>query len=110
MTTKQLTLDFYMDPGHGWVKCKLALLQRLGIESHISTYSYRRGDNVYLEEDCDLSTLYAACDKQGITLKLREHVANKSSKIRSYDCYTNPAQRPATTEFMAEHFKLLGWL
>ena len=110
MTTKQLTLDFYMDPGHGWVKCKLALLQRLGIESHISTYSYRRGDNVYLEEDCDLSTLYAACDKQGITLKLREHVANKSSKIRSYDCYTNPAQRPATTEFMADHFKLLGRL
>lgn len=110
MTTKQLTLDFYQDPGHGWVKCKLALLQRLGIESHISTYSYQRGDNVYLEEDCDLSLLYKACDNHGITLKLREHVANKSSKIRSYDCYTNPAQRTGTTDFMAEHFKLLGGL
>lgn len=107
MTTKTLTLDFYQDPGHGWVKCKVALLQRLGIEQHISTYSYRRGDNVYLEEDCDLSVLYKACDNQGITLKLRDHIANKSSKIRSYDTYKHPAQRTNTTNFMAEHFKLL---
>jgi len=47
-----------------------------------------RKDNVYLEEDCDLSRLYEALDKAGITLKLKEFCAcEKRSKIRSYDSF-----------------------
>ena len=85
---KTLTLNYYQDPGHGWVKVKLSLLQRLGIAEQISTYSYMRKDNVYLEEDCDLGQLYNALDKAGITLKLREFIAReKQSKIRSYNSF-----------------------
>ena len=83
---KTLTLNYYQDSGHGWVKAKLSLLQKLGILGQISTYSYMRNDNVYLEEDCDLSRLYEALEGQGITLKLKSFVAReKRSKIRSYD-------------------------
>jgi len=83
---KTLTLNYYQDPGHGWVKAKLSLLQRLGIAEQISRCSYMRKDNVYLEEDCDLGRLYNALDNAGITLKLKSFVAReKRSKIRSYD-------------------------
>ena len=85
---KTLTLNYYQDSGHGWVKVKLSLLQKLGIAEQISTYSYMRKDSVYLEEDCDLNRLYEALDKLGITLKLREFNAReKRSKIRSYDYF-----------------------
>ena len=85
---KTLTLNFYQDAGHGWVKIKLSMLQKLGIIDQISRYSYMRKDNAYLEEDCDLGRLYGALDKAGITLKLKEFIAReKRSKIRSYDSF-----------------------
>jgi hypothetical protein len=85
---KILTLNYYQDPGHGWVKVKLSLLKKLGIAEQISTYSYMRKDNAYLEEDCDLDRLYSALDNAGITLKLKSFVAReKRSKIRSYDYF-----------------------
>jgi hypothetical protein len=85
---RKLTLNYYQDPGHGWVKCSIGLLYGLGIADKISFYSYTRGENVYLEEDLDLNTLYKACDVQGIELKLKQYHTNKSSKIRSYEHYS----------------------
>lgn len=84
----KLSLNYYQDPGHGWVKIHKSWLSLLQIEDKISRYSYQRKDYVYLEEDCDLSTLYAAADKQGINISLREYHTNKTSKIRSYDNYS----------------------
>jgi hypothetical protein len=84
---KTMTLDYYQDPGHGWVKIPLSKLKALGIDQEISYFSYTRGLHAYLEEDCDLNRLYQACDKQGIVIKLREHIADKSSKIRNYQSY-----------------------
>ena len=85
---KTLTLNYYQDHGHGWVKVKLSLLKKLGIVEQISTYSYMRKDNAYLEEDCDLGKFYNALDNAGITLKLKSFVAReKRSKIRSYDYF-----------------------
>jgi hypothetical protein len=84
---KTMTLDYYQDPGHGWVKIKLDKLKQLGIMQDISYFSYTRKEYAYLEEDCDLNKLYLACDKQGIELKLREHIADKNSKIRNYQSY-----------------------
>jgi len=86
---KTLTLNYYQDSGHGWVKAKFSLIFKLGIADQISTYSYMRKDSVYLEEDCDLSRLYKALDERGITLKLKEFNAReKRSKIRSYDHFS----------------------
>jgi hypothetical protein len=94
----KLTLNYYQDPGHGWVKIHKQWLTMLGIEDKISHYSYMRKDYAYLEEDCDLSKLYAAADKAGISISLKEYHTNKTSKIRSYCSYQYKAA--STADFM----------
>ena len=81
---KTLKLNYFTDPGHGWVSVKRKTLIDLGIENHISTYSYMRGNSAYLEEDCDLGLLYRACDSMGIDINLTTKHTNKRSPIRSY--------------------------
>jgi hypothetical protein len=84
---KRMTLDFYQDSGHGWVKIHLDKLKALGIDKDISYFSYTRKQYAYLEEDCDLSILIKACDDKGIVLKFREHNSDRDSKIRNYQSY-----------------------
>jgi hypothetical protein len=83
----KLSLNYYQDSGHGWVKVPIKTLVKLNIADTISFYSYMRKDYAYLEEDCDLGRLYAAADKAGIEIRLKEYHTNKTSKIRSYDRY-----------------------
>jgi len=68
--TKELTYNYYSDPGHGWLEVKLDELVELGIKNKISHYSYIRGDTVFLEEDCDMSTFMNAMESKGLTIKL----------------------------------------
>ena len=83
-----MKINVYADPGHAWAKVKKSTLCKLGIADKITTYSYMRGDYVYLEEDCDLSTLVLALRAAGVHFEFNEHVARfKQSKIRSYDYY-----------------------
>jgi hypothetical protein len=84
----KLSLNYYQDGGHGWVKISIDKLKQLGIADQISRYSYMRKNYAYLEEDCDLGRLYAAADKAGIEIRLKEYHTNKTSKIRSYDNYS----------------------
>ena len=84
---KRMTLDFYQDSGHGWVKIHLDKLKALGIDKDISYFSYTRKSYAYLEEDGDLSILIKACDDRGIVLKFREHNSDRDSKIRNYQSY-----------------------
>jgi hypothetical protein len=102
MTTKQktLTLPYYQDPGHGWVRVSVGLLHGLKIAHLITPYSYRRGDHAYLEEDGDLSQLLTAAAAAGITIKLKQHHTNKQSKIRGYSPYLSAAQ---CAEIAASH-------
>lgn len=74
---------FYSDSGHGWLKVNISELKELGIENLISHYSYRRGDNVYLEEDRDLSIFMQA---KGTKIHIKEHYS-KHSRIRNYASY-----------------------
>jgi hypothetical protein len=69
-TTTQITYNFYSDPGHGWLNVKLDELKELGIADKISGYSYQRGNDVYLEEDCDMSTFMNAMEAKGVQVKL----------------------------------------
>lgn len=89
MQTKQKTmkLKVYADPGHAWAAIKRDKLVKLGIADKITSYSYQRGDTVYLEEDCDLSTLMHAVRLAGIALSFDEHHTNNRSRIRGYDHY-----------------------
>ena len=84
--------DFFSDPGHGWLKVKRSELTELGIEGKITRYSYQRGEFVYLEEDQDASTFIKALEaKTGkkfyTVIPLRRHIADRSSRIRSYESY-----------------------
>jgi hydroxypyruvate isomerase len=84
---KKITIPFYTDPGHGWLKVPVALINKLGISDKISNYSYIRKDHVYLEEDCDASVLIDTLGAQGVTIKYKIFHTNKSSKIRSYNSF-----------------------
>jgi hypothetical protein len=92
---RSLTLNYYQDPGHGWVRVSVGLLHGLKIAEDISTYSYRRNDYAYLEEDCDLSRLLTAAQAVGITIKLKQFHTNKNSKIRGYRPYRTETQAAA---------------
>lgn len=83
----QKTFTYFVDPAHGWVKASKSLLKELGIADKISSYSYQRGEDAFLEEDCDASLLVATLKERGIEPKFVERYSNKSSKIRNYESY-----------------------
>jgi hypothetical protein len=84
---KSKNYNVYSDSGHAWAKVKYTEIVKLGIQHNISPYSYTRGDNVYLEEDCDLSIFVEALSKIGIKPTWIQHNTEKRSKIRSYNRY-----------------------
>lgn len=88
MKTKTVSLHFYSDPGHGWLKVPLKLLEQLEIPDQISPYSYVKGTHAYLEEDADAYLFSKAMEKAGIPVKVTSHTCNNSSAIRSYQSYT----------------------
>ena len=110
MTIKQktMTLPYYQDPGHGWVRVSIGLLHGLKIAHEISPYSYRRESYAYLEEDCDLSRLLAAAAAAGITIKLKQFHTNKQSKIRGYAQYYTPTTQAAVEEALKAKIRAQG--
>jgi hypothetical protein len=58
----QLPTKFAMhsDPGHGWLEVPYRALVTLGITNQITSYSYRKGEWAYLEEDLDALTFIQA--------------------------------------------------
>lgn len=74
----------FNDPGHGWLRVPLDELDTLGIRNKISSYSYTKGTNAYLEEDCDYSLFDQAMASAGRNYSVVEHHTNNNSCIRSY--------------------------
>lgn len=105
---RSLTLNYYQDPGHGWVRVSIGLLHGLKIAHLITPYSYRRGDHAYLEEDGDLSQLLTAAAAAGITVKLKQHHTNKTSKIRGYAQYYTPTTQAAAEEALRAKIRAQG--
>ena len=85
--TKKISIKVFADPGHAWARFPKAKLVSLGIADKITPYSYQTGTNVFLEDDCDLSTLLAALKAKGYEVKFNESFTNKQSKIRNYSTY-----------------------
>lgn len=82
----QHTYIFEQDPGHGWLHVRRAEIERLGIAQAITPYSYQRGDLVFLEEDCDLSTFMRAKEAAGEPVIFDDrYVAH--TPIRGYATY-----------------------
>ena len=87
---------FYGDPYHGWLKVRVSHLKALGIFGAITGFSYRSGDDVYLEEDLDAETyINALFGKHGLRTKdqqnafgawrdmLISHQSNSDSFVRN---------------------------
>lgn len=86
---KKFTITVYSDPGHAWGKVKRDVLLEHSVEHLISSYSYQLRDNVYLEEDCDLTLVFDALCKAGYSVVFKEKVSNNDSKIRGYERYSS---------------------
>jgi hypothetical protein len=81
------TFTFIEDPAHGWVKVPISVLKELGIESDITSYSYRKGDYAYLEEDVDAVKFIDAFKKKfGVEPKFNERLVDRT-RIRDYPSY-----------------------
>ena len=87
MREKTFTVTVYSDLGHAWAKVKRSVLHNLGIANDITSYSYQRGEYVYLEEDCDLTTLCMALNQRNTRVKFVEKRTDRDSRIRSYERY-----------------------
>jgi hypothetical protein len=85
--TKKISIKVFADPGHAWARIAKSKLVTLGIADKISTYSYQKGENAFLEEDCDLTVLVNALRQRGYEVKFNESHTNRQSKIRSYNTY-----------------------
>jgi hypothetical protein len=85
---KTFTIIVYNDPGHAWGKVKRKVLDNLGIAQQVSSYSYQYKDNVYLEEDADLSLVCRhLLLNTDVQIKFVEKHSDRDSRIRSYERY-----------------------
>lgn len=80
-----LKLKSYSDYGHGWIAVKRKLLVELDILEKITPYSHESHsrETVYLEEDCDASTLVNALNARGQAFEIKETFHFKNSRIRN---------------------------
>ncbi len=64
---------FHTDPGHGWLEVPIKDCARIGLSlDNFSKHSYRDGNTLFLEEDCDMAVF-----------------------IKAYECFHNSSQGPA---------------
>lgn len=78
----------YSDDGHGWMAVKKSELVELGIAEKITSCSYVKGQTVYLEEDCDVSTFFKAFEaKFGLPPRHKTVRHDGSSPIRNFFRY-----------------------
>ena len=85
---KKFTIIVYSDPSHSWGKVRREVLKNLKLERNVSSYSFQRGEYVYLEEDNDLSMLCQALYDNNTRVVFVEKHTDKPSRVRTYDHYT----------------------
>lgn len=81
-----MTFTFHTDPGHGWLEVSIPDLMSVGLTpDDFTRYSYRSGDYVFLEEDCDAAVFVNAYTQiNGERPKFREVHTNSNHPIRTY--------------------------
>ena len=56
-----MKLTYITDPGHGWLLVTIDQVEQVGLSAcDFSGCSYRRGDVLALEEDCDMGVFLEA--------------------------------------------------
>ena len=76
-----MRINYFQDPGHGWIGVPLSLLADWEIKP--SGYSYRDDATGYLEEDCDAGLFVRAAQARGVAVDFVEIHASRDSFIRS---------------------------
>jgi hypothetical protein len=84
---EDLVITYHHDPAHGWLEVKRELVEMLGIQGLISSYSYQKGDRLFLEEDADASLLIRSLGELGIKYTLIDRHTNADHWIRVLDRY-----------------------
>ena len=75
---------FFSDSAHGWLRVTLSDLRNSGVFEKVSSYSYKKGNFAYLEEDCDAQLFLDGYKKLfGGDYQIREHDSVKNSSIRN---------------------------
>jgi hypothetical protein len=77
------TIVMHTDPGHGWAEVPRQELFDLGIADKITQFSYQKGDKVFLEEDCDLTTFCEKLRARNVQYVFDEQYKNYTP-IRNY--------------------------
>lgn len=82
------TYKYYQDAMHGWIAVKRKELEAYDISDKITSFSYQKGDTVYLEEDCDAATFYNKVkEKTGEYPTLTPKYVGEYATIRYYERY-----------------------
>jgi hypothetical protein len=85
--------DFHYDAGHGWLKVHVYDARDVGLDvEDFTAYSYKHGDHLYLEEDCDAGRFLQAWEKALRKFEFRQIDDGYNSPIRSYE-HIIPARR-----------------
>ena len=64
-----MRFTFYFDAGHGWLAVSETQAAMVGLTAgDFTAYSYREGDMLYLEEDCDALTFVRAWEAEHGTI------------------------------------------
>ena len=79
-----MKLYHFSDPGHGWLKVRRSVLAEFVDIKKVTSYSYAKNDDVYLEEDCDAPFFINALKKAGIEVVVSERHSYTRSRIRNY--------------------------
>jgi len=85
-----MELTFLSDPGHGWLRVPMKLLEDWNIDILITEYSYRTKEFAFLEEDCDASVFIDEAKKRNYKFVTRYTI------IKDFDVYlkkNGPAYR-----------------
>lgn len=85
--------DFHYDAGHGWLKVHVYDARDVGLDvEDFTAYSYKQGDHLYLEEDCDAGRFLLAWEKALRKFDINSIDDGYNSPIRSYE-HIIPARR-----------------
>ena len=81
-----MELAFITDPGHGWLLVTTGQLEEVGLSPDaFSRYSYRQGDVLALEEDCDMAIFLNAYQaKRQETPLVRARHLDHDAPIRNW--------------------------
>ena len=84
---KIYTLNYFTDPGHGWLEVPKHLLVELGIQGDISSCSYMKDSLAYLEQDCDAGKFLQAYKAKHERIPSFKERFKEVTPIRTYEHY-----------------------